>query len=57
VPVTLGLRGATCTEVSGEGVTEGLTVVTGVDRAAAEGGAASPFGAKSGGGPSRPGGF
>lgn len=62
VPVTLGLRGATCTEVSGEGVTEGLTVVTGVDRAAAEGGGggapASPFGPKSGGGgPHRPGGF
>jgi HlyD family secretion protein len=42
VPVTVGLRGATCTEVSGEGVAEGFQAVVGVDRGDAEG-SSSPF--------------
>ncbi len=44
LPVKIGLRGASCVVVSGEGVEEGLVVVTGVDRSEAAGGASSPFG-------------
>ena len=40
--VTTGLRDATCTEITGEGVTEGQKAVVGVERAKAEGGT-SPF--------------
>ncbi len=43
VAVTIGIRGATCTEVSGDGLTEGVPVVIGTE--AAEAGSASPFGA------------
>jgi HlyD family secretion protein len=56
VPVKTGLRGSTCTEVSGEGVAEGLVVVTGLDRGASAGGASSPLG-PGGSSPHRPGGF
>lgn len=52
--VETGLRGATCTEVRGDAVTEGLEVVIGVE--AAESGGTSPFAAKTQNGP-RGGGF
>lgn len=55
IEVTVGLRGATCTEVSGEGLAEGTSLVVGVETGEAAG-AASPFGAPSGGG-FRPGGL
>ncbi len=51
VPVSIGLRGAACVEVNGEGVDAGLTVVTGVERAATGTTTASPFGTP--GAPSR----
>jgi hypothetical protein len=58
LPVTVGLRGSTCVEVSGEGLAEGMAVVTGVELPAA--GAStpgkSPLGAPSAPG-FRPGGF
>jgi HlyD family secretion protein len=52
--VAVGLRGAECAEISGEGLAEGLELVLGVERGAAEG--ASPFGGGSSA-PRRPGGF
>ncbi len=57
LPVTVGLRGATCVEVAGDGVAEGLVVVTGVERADAAGGPVSPLGASGSSGQRRPGGF
>lgn len=45
--VTVGLRGSTCAEVSGEGLDEGAQLVVGVDRTAG-GSSSSPFGGKSG---------
>lgn len=58
LPVKTGLRGAACTEVSGDGVTEGLSVVTGVERGAAGGAtSSSPLGPGASGGQRRPGGF
>lgn len=56
VPVETGLRGADCTEISGEGVAEGLDVVVGVDREAADGGS-SPFQQQKANGRRPPGGF
>lgn len=53
--VTTGIRGATCTEVSGEGVREGLPVVVGVE--ATETGGSSPFGTPAATGGFRGGGF
>jgi HlyD family secretion protein len=51
LPVTIGLRGAECVEVSGEGLSDGLEVVLGVEREEAPPKAsASPFGARGGGG-------
>lgn len=44
--VTVGLRGSTCAEISGEGLEEGAQLVVGVDRAAG-GTSSSPFGGKS----------
>ncbi len=55
VSVTTGIRGATCTEVSGEEVTEGLVVVVGTE--AADAGGTSPFGAPATGNGFRGGGF
>lgn len=55
ITVTPGIRGATCTEVTGEGVTEGLALVVGVETGEA-GGSTSPFAAPTAGG-FRPGGF
>jgi hypothetical protein len=52
--VAVGLRGAECAEISGEGLSEGLELVLGVERSAAEG--ASPFAGGSSA-PRRPGGF
>ncbi|MFN7143476.1 MAG: efflux RND transporter periplasmic adaptor subunit [Myxococcota bacterium] len=58
VPVKTGLRGAACTEVSGDGVTEGLSVVTGIERGAEAGSSSSsPIGPGASGGQRRPGGF
>lgn len=58
--VTTGLQGSTCTEVTGEGLTEGMEVVIGQQPTGATTGASSPFqqSQPSGGwrGP-RPGGF
>jgi len=54
LPVKVGLRGTTCSEVSGDGVTEGLAVIVGVDRAAA-GATSSPLQPTAA--PKRPGGF
>jgi HlyD family secretion protein len=42
LPVTVGLRGAYCAEVSAEGLAEGVVVITGAETPT-EGGAASPF--------------
>lgn len=56
LPVETGLRGADCTEVSGDGVAEGLDVVVGVDREAA-GGGTSPFEQKKADPRRPPGGF
>lgn len=55
LPVTVGLRGSTCTEVSGAGVDEGVSAVVGVDRstASASGNPLAPKGAAE----RRPGGF
>lgn len=44
LPVKTGLRGATCTEVGGEGLGEGTALVVGVETGEANG-ASSPFGA------------
>lgn len=63
VAVETGLADATCTEIKGEGVSEGLSVVLGQDRGgeAGAGGSTSPFQSSSGGGRGpggrRPGGF
>jgi HlyD family secretion protein len=61
LPVTLGLRGATCVEVSGDGLTEGLPVVTGVELPSAGGTGAPSAGRSPLGTPTapgfRPGGF
>jgi HlyD family secretion protein len=46
-PVKLGLRGAECTEVTGDGLSADLPVVLGVDHAAVEA-APTPFGAPGG---------
>jgi polyphosphate kinase 2 (PPK2 family) len=53
--VTVGLRGAECTEVSGDGLSEGLEVVLGVERAAAASGGnpLAPGAGRSAGGPRR----
>jgi HlyD family secretion protein len=58
LPVTVGLRGSACVEVSGEGLSEGLSVVTGVElpTAGAPSAGKSPLGAPSAPG-FRPGGF
>ena len=43
-PVSLGIRSGRCTEVRGEGISEGMSVVTGVTLAEAdEGGVTNPF--------------
>lgn len=55
LPVTTGLRGADCTEISGEGLREELEVVVGAEQSAG-GTAANPFQQKAGD-PRRPGGF
>ncbi len=55
IPVTVGLRGAECAEVAGDGLTDGVQVVLGVDRGA-ESGAGNPFEQKAGDA-RRPGGF
>lgn len=58
VTVTTGLRGATCTQVSGDNVVEGLTAVVGVERGDKKGAAStSPLQPASTGGRRRPGGF
>jgi hypothetical protein len=54
VPVKIGLKGTTCTEVSGDGVNEGMSVVVGVDHTAASG-TTSPL--QQTVAPRRPGGF
>jgi len=54
IPVKIGLRGAACTEVSGDGVAEDLNVVVGVDHASGPG-ATSPL--QQTAAPRRPGGF
>ncbi len=55
IPVAIGLRGAECAEVQGDGLAEGVEVVLGVDRAA-ESDAGNPFERKAGDA-RRPGGF
>jgi HlyD family secretion protein len=57
VPVTIGLRGAACVAVSGEGVEEGMTVVTGVERGDASAPSSPLGGGGGGGGQRRPGSF
>lgn len=54
VPVTVGLRGTNCTQVSGEGLADGLAVIVGVDRAGS-GGTTNPL--QQTAPPRRPGGF
>lgn len=54
IPVHTGLRGQACTEVSGDGVTDGMTVVVGVDHSAASA-PSSPL--QQTAPPRRPGGF
>lgn len=54
VPVKIGLKGTTCTEVSGDGVSEGMSVIVGVDHTAASG-TTSPL--QQTVAPRRPGGF
>jgi len=54
LPVTVGLRGASCAEVRAEGLAEGAVVITGAEAPTEGGGAASPFsrgGASGGNGP------
>ena len=53
-PVTIGIRGTDCAEVSGEGIDAGTTVAIGVDRVESEG-ITNPFARKASG--PRPGGF
>jgi HlyD family secretion protein len=43
VEVTVGLQGSTCTEVSGDGITEGMQIVLGQQPTGASGGSSSPF--------------
>lgn len=43
VEVTVGLQGSTCTEVSGDGITEGMLIVLGQQPTGASGGSSSPF--------------
>lgn len=57
IPVTTGLRGADCTEVSGEGLSADLPVILGVDRSVDATKSSSPFSRSSSGGPGKPGGF
>ena len=58
IEVETGLAGSTCTELRGEGVTEGMEVVSGVERADAAGGErGSPLSGSSSGQSRRPGGF
>ena len=54
LPVKIGLRGAACTEVSGEGIAQDMEVVVGVDHAAGTG-TTSPL--QQTAAPRRPGGF
>jgi HlyD family secretion protein len=56
LPVQTGPTDGTCTVVTGDGVEEGLTVVTGVERAAAGEGGGGPLAPKATGS-QRPGGF
>lgn len=57
IPVTVGIRGAECSEVSGEGLQPDLPLVLGIDREGSSGGTASPFSRSGTSGPGKPGGF
>jgi len=59
VEVTVGLQGSTCSEVSGDGVSEGMQIVLGQQPTGASTGSSSPFQQQQQGGwrGPRPGGF